>query len=159
MTTVRTTRDGVTCPQCRERLDAMPKDANGWADARDHYDVGNPAGAGMGHAMYFVRTGRVALCHADKEVCPAEWHNCGVERFLSSVEPNAEQVVLVTDGVEPYCRALRLGETARDACREFAAGYDGAGDGVDCDATTFERGEDVSWLRFRFSTGSPVEFR
>jgi len=50
----------VTCTACQERLDGPT-----------YYDVGNPAKPAMGHAMYFVATGRIALCVAPKVAAEA----------------------------------------------------------------------------------------
>lgn len=54
----------VTCPTCRAKLIQCPANETGWRDAREVFEVGNMARGDMGHAMYFTRTGRTALCIA-----------------------------------------------------------------------------------------------
>ena len=49
----------VSCPRCRER----------YPHASD-YDVGNVARPAMGHQMYFMAEGRIALCAA---IATATW--------------------------------------------------------------------------------------
>ena len=55
---------GVTCPQCRERLAACPRNEHGFPVARKSYNVGNIGCEEMGHQMFLTPTGRIALCIA-----------------------------------------------------------------------------------------------
>lgn len=49
----------VTCQQCIERQRSVDGKT-----FRERYEVGNPAKPQMGHAMYFTKDGRTALCAA-----------------------------------------------------------------------------------------------
>lgn len=69
----------TTCKMCQERLDNSPKNEHGFPLVDKKYLVGNVAKDFMGHAMYFTRTGRIALCLADSiVVC-----KCGGSNILS----------------------------------------------------------------------------
>jgi hypothetical protein len=62
--TYSSAHEGVTCEWCRKALDECPTNEHGFPLAGERFDVGNPARADMGHAMYFTSRGRLALCHA-----------------------------------------------------------------------------------------------
>jgi len=70
----------VTCTACQERSVGAPT----------YYDVGNPAKPAMGHAMYFVATGRIALCVAPKLAAEAA-------RRAAYVARSAEAAGLMAD--------------------------------------------------------------
>ena len=58
----------VTCQSCRDRLEQCPTNEHGFPLTDRVYDVGNMANPEIGHAMFFTRTGRAALCIASERV-------------------------------------------------------------------------------------------
>ncbi len=65
---------GVTCPLCRERLDAAPRNEHGFPLVGEIYvddtgqRVGNLAREEMGHQTVFCSDGRYALCATGRAV-------------------------------------------------------------------------------------------
>jgi len=61
MTAMTTIDPRITCPGCVRRLGQL-----GPQHADTRYRVGNNAKPQMGHKMFFVHTGRIALCIAQE---------------------------------------------------------------------------------------------
>lgn len=53
----------VTCQQCLSRLSTYQSKEDP-RTVRERYEIGNTAKSQMGHAMYFTKSGRTALCVA-----------------------------------------------------------------------------------------------
>jgi hypothetical protein len=59
--------DSISCQSCRQAIDELEESEVYWTlRARQVYQVGKMARADMGHAMFHTRTGRIALCKAQR---------------------------------------------------------------------------------------------
>jgi hypothetical protein len=57
----------VSCPQCRQRIREAPRDAAGFPDPAQRYDVGSYADPIEGCAHFYTPGGRIPLCWAKEK--------------------------------------------------------------------------------------------